>query len=132
MIVQEPDEKNDTLLVFTEGEDIEKICNTLQSIKMCLGHSVSIGYNVATPEQVMMGDQLCWLGREESVSVVGANMQLPREMPEPQCDISCASVASQVVGKTPKFSTYNRDSTQKGEVSFEQWAFEVKSVMQIT
>ena len=28
MVVQKLDEKN-TLLVFTEGEDIEKICNTL-------------------------------------------------------------------------------------------------------
>ena len=33
MIVQILDEKN-TLLVFTESEDIEKICNTLQSIEI--------------------------------------------------------------------------------------------------
>ena len=51
-------------------------------------------------------------------------------MPEPQCNISCPSVASEVVGKMPKFSTFIPDSTQKGEVSFEQWSFEMKSVMQ--
>ena len=97
---------------------------------MLLGHSVNIGCNVATPKQVMMGVQLCWVGREESMSAEGANMQLPRQMPEPQHHIFCPRVASQVVGKMPKFSTFSGDSTQKGEVSFEQWAFEVKSVMQ--
>ena len=51
-------------------------------------------------------------------------------MAEPKCNISCSSVASQVVGKIPKFSTLSGDSTQKGEVSFEQWPFEVKSLMQ--
>ena len=52
----------------------------------------------------------------------GTSTQLPRQMPEPQHDISCPSVASQVVGKMPKFSTFSGDSTQKGEVSFDQWA----------
>ena len=37
----------------------------------------------------------------------------------------------QVVDKTPKFGIFSANSTQKGEVSIEQWAFEVKSVMQI-
>ena len=64
------------------------------------------------------------------MSVEGKNMQLPSPMPEPQHNISCPSVASQVVGKMPKFSTFSKDSTQKGEVSFEQWAIEVRSVMQ--
>ena len=68
-------------------------------------------------------------GREEIVSVEGTNMQLPRQMPEPQCDISCPSVASQVVDKMPNFSTLSGDSTQKGEVSFEHWTFEAKGVM---
>ena len=66
--------------------------------------------------------------REGIVSVEGANTQLPRQMPEPQ-HISFPSVASQVIGEMAKFSTFGRDSNQKGEVSFEQWAFEVKSVM---
>ena len=64
------------------------------------------------------------------MSVEGANMQLPRQMPDPQYEISCPIVAFQVVGKMQKFSTFSQGSTQKGEVSFEQWAFEVNSVMQ--
>ena len=55
MVVQRLNEKN-TLLVFTEDEDIEKLGETLQSIKMWLGHSVNTGYDVTTPEQMMMGD----------------------------------------------------------------------------
>ena len=82
MVVQKLDEKN-TLLVFMEGEDIEEICKTLWSIKMWLGCSVNIGCNVATPKQVMMGDQSCWVGRAESMLVEDANMQLPRQIPEP-------------------------------------------------
>ena len=60
----------------------------------------------------------------------GTSTQLPRQITEPHCDISLPSVASQLVSKMPKFSTFSGDPTQKGEVSFEQWAFEVKSVMQ--
>ena len=78
VVVQKHDEKN-TLLVFTESENIEKICNTLQSIEMWLGHSVTTGCDVATPKQVLMADQLCWVGRDEIVSVEkSTNMQLPR------------------------------------------------------
>ena len=116
--------------VFTEGEDIEKICNTLWSIEMWLGNSVNIGCDVSTPKQVSMGDWLHQMGREEIMLVEGTNTHLPRQMPEPQCNISCPCVASQVVGKMPKFRIFIGDSTQKGEVSFEQWAFEVKSVLQ--
>ena len=54
VVVQKPDDKN-TLLVFTESEDIEKICNTLQSIEMWLGHNVNIGCDVATTKRVLMG-----------------------------------------------------------------------------
>ena len=64
------------------------------------------------------------------MSVEGANMQLPRQMPEPQHSISCPTVASHVMGKMPKFNTFNGDPTQKGEVSFDQWPFEGRSVMQ--
>ena len=81
---------------------------------MWLGCTVNIGCDVVTPKQVMMGDQLHWVGREESVLVEGAITQLPRQLPVLQCDISCPSVVSQVVGKMPKFSTFCRDSTQKG------------------
>ena len=38
-------------------------------------------------------------------------------MPEP-LHISCPSVAFQVVGKMPEFSTFSADSTKKGEVLF--------------
>ena len=55
MVVQNLDEK-ETLLAFMQGEDVEKICNTLQSIEMWLGHSVNIGCSVATPKPVMVGD----------------------------------------------------------------------------
>ena len=78
----------------------------------------------------MAGDRLHWVGREESVLMEGASMQLPMPMPEPLCDISCPSVASHVVGKMPKFSTFSGESTQKEEVSLEQWDFEVRSMMQ--
>ena len=54
VIVQKLAEKN-TFLVFTEIEDIKKICNTLWSIEMWFDHSVNIGCSVATPEQVLMG-----------------------------------------------------------------------------
>ena len=77
-----------------------------------------------------MGDQLHQVGRGEILLVEGTNMQLPMQMPEPQHDNSCPSVSFQVVGKMPKLSTFSGDSTQKGDVSFEQWAFEVKRVMQ--
>ena len=52
------------------------------------------------------------------MSVEGTNVQLHRQMPEPQCNISCLSVTSLVVGKMPKFSIFSGDPTQKGEVSF--------------
>ena len=54
------------------------------------------------------------VGREEIMLVEGTKMQLPRQIPEPQHDISHPSVASQVAGKMPKFSTFSGDSIQKG------------------
>ena len=45
------------------------------------------------------------------MSVEDANMQLPRQMPEPQCDISCPIVASKVVGKMAKVSLFSGDSS---------------------
>ena len=68
--------------------------------------------------------------REESVSVKDASIQLPRPMSEPQHKIPCPIVASQVEGKMLKISTFSGDPTQKGEVSFKQWVFKVKSMMQ--
>ena len=57
-------------------------------------------------------------------------MQPHKPMQEPQCGMSYSSVASQLVGRTQKLSAFSGDSTQKGEVSFKQWVFEIKSVMQ--
>ena len=68
--------------------------------------------------------------REESVSVEGTSTQLPWPMSELHHEISCPSVASQDMGKMTKISTFSGDPTQKGEVSFKQWVFEVRSVMQ--
>ena len=76
--MQRLDERN-TLLVFMEGKDIEKLFTTLQSIEMSLGCSINPGCDVATPKQMVMGiDYVGW--GEKSVSVEGANMQLPRPM----------------------------------------------------
>ena len=57
MVVQRLDERN-TLLVFAEGENIEKLCQTLQSIELWLGHRVHTGYDIATPKQMMLGEAL--------------------------------------------------------------------------
>ena len=70
------------------------------------------------------------MGREENVLGEDISMQLSRLTSEPQCENSFPSVISQVVGKMPKISTFSGDPTQKGEVLFEPWDFEVKSVMQ--
>ena len=96
---------------------------------MWLGHSVNIGCDVATPEQALMGDQLWCVGREEALAVEDTDMQLHRQIPEQQCDVSSLSVASQVASKTPKFSIFSGHSTKKG-VLFEQQTFEVRSKMQ--
>ena len=125
VVVQNLDEKN-TLMVLTESEDTEKICNPLLSIEMWFGHSVNIGCDAATLEQVSMGDWLCQVGREETVSVEDTGMQLPRQMPELQCIISCPSLTSQVVGKMQIFSTFSGGSTQKGDLI---WAMDIWSEM---
>ena len=77
-----------------------------------------------------MGDQLHQVGREEIMKWKAWTCSYIGYIPEPQWDISHSTVASQIVGKMPKFSIFSEGSIQKGEVSFEQWAFEVKSVMQ--
>ena len=57
-------------------------------------------------------------------------MQMQRPIPEPQCNISFTRVAFHLLNKMPKSAIFSRDSTQMGEVLFEQWAFKVKSVLQ--
>ena len=56
----------------------------------------------------------------------GVGMQIWRPTSVPQHENSCPSITSQVGHKMPKFSAFSGDPTQKGEVSFEQWVFEVK------
>ena len=66
---------------------------------------------------MMRGEGLHQVGREESVLMENTSMQIPRPTLEPQHKISSPSVASQVLGKMPKNSTFSGDPTQKGEVS---------------
>ena len=55
VVVQRVDDRN-TLLVFAEGENIEKLCQTLQSIEIWLDNRVYTGCGIATPEQMMLGE----------------------------------------------------------------------------
>ena len=57
MVVQRLHERN-TLLYFAEGENIEKLCLKLRSIEIWLGCSVHTGCDIATPEQIMLGEGL--------------------------------------------------------------------------
>ena len=55
-----------------------------------------------------------YIGGVESVSVEDTSMQLHRLISEPQCDISCPSHVSEVVGKMPKFSIFSGDFYSEG------------------
>ena len=57
VVFQRVDDRN-TLLVFAEDENIEKLCQKLQSIEIWLGGSVHTGYDVSTPEQMILGEGL--------------------------------------------------------------------------
>ena len=70
------------------------------------------------------------MGRDDVVLGKDANMQMHRSKQEPQCSMPFSSAVSEHSRKTPQLSVFSRDPSQKGEVSFKQWAFEVKSVMQ--
>ena len=43
-----------TLLVFPQDIDVKRICTTLQSVEIWLGHSVAAMHDIATPEQLSM------------------------------------------------------------------------------
>ena len=122
VVVQRIDDRK-TSLAFAEGENNEKLCQTLWSIEIWLGHSVHMGCDTATPEQMVLGEGLWWVEREENVLQEGVSTQLSRPTPVPQHENCCPSVPSQVVGKMPKFSTFSWDPTQQGEVLFQQWVF---------
>ena len=57
VVVQRLDDRN-TLLVFAEGENIEKLCEKLWTLEIWLGCSVHTGCSVVTPEQMMLGEGL--------------------------------------------------------------------------
>ena len=128
MVVQKLDERK-TLLVFAEGENIEKLCQTLWSIEIWVGHKVHTGCDVATPEQMMHAYGYNGEKRRKCVSG-GCKYAVTGPMPEPQYKDYCPSVTSQVVGKMAKISSFCVDPTQKGDVSFKWWVFGVKSVME--
>ena len=48
------------------------------------------------------------------MSVEGTIMQLPRQIIEPQCDISCPSKESQILGKTKKSAYLVETPTKRG------------------
>ena len=84
-----------------------------------MGCSVHTGCDIATPEQVMLGEGLPWAEREENAVGKGVSVQILRPTSEPQCENFCFSVTSQIMGKMPKFSNSSGDPTQRGEVSFD-------------
>ena len=50
---------------FPRKQRHKKICNTLQSIEMCLSHGVNIGCNIAIPKQMSMGNNHDkWIGKK--------------------------------------------------------------------
>ena len=122
VVVQRVDDRN-TLLVFAEGKNNEKLCQKLQPIEIWLCHSVCTGCDVASQEQMTLGEGLQWMERKENVLGKGISMQLSRLISVPQHKNSCPIVTSQVVGKMPKISTFSRDPTQKEEVLFKQRVF---------
>ena len=128
MVIQNLNEKI-TLLVITESKGIKNMYYIVIHQDV-VGSQCKYWMQQCHTQGVSMGDQLCWVGRKEIMSVEGTSMQLHRQIPELQHDNYCPCVASQVVGKVPKFSIFSGDSTIKGEISFEQQAFGVKSVMQ--
>ena len=45
-----------TLMVFLEDVDVERICTTLQSVDIRLGHSVTVTFDIATPVHLSMAE----------------------------------------------------------------------------
>ena len=41
---------------FPKGEEVDKICSTLQSLEMLFSHSVKIGCDITISKQVSVGD----------------------------------------------------------------------------
>ena len=75
-----------------------------------------MGCDVATPEQMMLGEGLQWVERDKKALEESVSVQILRQTSVPQHENSCPSVTSQVLGKMPKCSTFSEDPTKKGEV----------------
>ena len=75
IVVQRVNDGN-TLLVFTEGENIDELGQKLLTIEVWLGHGVHTGCDVATPKQMMVGEGLRQVEREENVVGKGVSMQV--------------------------------------------------------
>ena len=56
------------------------------------------------PEEMMVGEWLYWIERDENALGEGICTQILRPTSMPQHENSCPSVTSQVGGKMPKFS----------------------------
>ena len=67
------------------------------------------------------------MGRDEVISGEDANINPHRSMQE--YGMSYSSVASQLVGKNQGLMYLVEILPRRGEVSFKQWVFKVKSVM---
>ena len=85
MVVQKLDDEN-TLLVFAEGENIEKVFQKLWSIEIWLGQCM---YWITDD-----AGRLWQARREENMVGEGTSMQLSRLTSEPQHENFCPSVTS--------------------------------------
>ena len=82
------------MLVFAEGANIEELCQRLQSIEIWLGHSVHTECDIATSEQIMLGEGLQQVEREESGLGDVVSVQILKPTSMPQHMNSCPSVTS--------------------------------------
>ena len=48
----------------------------LQTVEVWLGHSVHTGCDIATPQQIMLGEGLQWVEREENTAEKGVSTQI--------------------------------------------------------
>ena len=69
-------------------------------------------------------------GKRRSHIRGNTNMQVCRSMQEPQCDIFYSSVASQLEQKHQSSVHLVGICPKRVKLSFEQWVFKVKHVMQ--
>ena len=85
------------MLVFAEGENVEELCQKLQSIEVWLDCSVNTGCDIAILEQMMVGEGIQWVEREENTLGKGIGTQILRPTSVPQCENSCQVTGSSQV-----------------------------------